>query len=337
MRNAVVLIPSYEPDEELINVVKSLHQEDFPILIVNDGSSSDFDPIFKSVEEYVQYVKQEPNKGKGAALKLGFGKIAELFPEAKYVITADGDGQHSTKDIIRVYDELNKRDELVFGVRKFDENTPAKSKLGNAWSRLSRSMLTKQYISDDQCGLRGFPVRYLKELEEMMGWRYEYEMNQITLFQLKHYKIYTIEIETIYLENNSKSHFSPFIDTCKIQGVILLQSLLSLIDLSLLVTLIIIEIDYGFNLYGSIAIGYAAVYLWHAILMAVVYPSKAPRRRMAIEFGYMLLKMGLALLLLFIFVGLLHLPHQIFVPIVVIPLSALNTIIPRIINRIRNR
>ena len=38
MKDAVILIPSYEPDELLVNVVRELKQNDFPILVVNDGT-----------------------------------------------------------------------------------------------------------------------------------------------------------------------------------------------------------------------------------------------------------------------------------------------------------
>ena len=51
MKSSVILIPSYEPDELLINTIKELRDADFPILLVNDGSSKEFDPIFNKVKE----------------------------------------------------------------------------------------------------------------------------------------------------------------------------------------------------------------------------------------------------------------------------------------------
>ena len=47
-KDAVILIPSYEPDSLLVNTVKSLVDEGFNVLVVNDGSGSEFDPIFKA-------------------------------------------------------------------------------------------------------------------------------------------------------------------------------------------------------------------------------------------------------------------------------------------------
>ena len=44
MKEAVILIPSYEPDDLLVNVVKELRENDFPVLVVNDGSGPEFGP-----------------------------------------------------------------------------------------------------------------------------------------------------------------------------------------------------------------------------------------------------------------------------------------------------
>ena len=43
-----VVLPSYKPDEKLIAVVVGLTQKGFAdILIVNDGSGSDYDNVFE--------------------------------------------------------------------------------------------------------------------------------------------------------------------------------------------------------------------------------------------------------------------------------------------------
>lgn len=239
-RNAVVIIPSYEPDQLLINTVTELKKEGFPILVVNDGSSSQYNDIFNSVMNDVEYLSYAKNKGKGYALKYAFSHIRELFPDAKYLITVDGDGQHALEDVVRVYDELNKNNVLVFGVRRFSRDVPFRSRFGNQFSKLTRTLLTKTYIADDQCGLRGFPISYINELIKIKGNRYEYEMNQIVRFQLKQYPIITLPIKTVYLDNNSRSHFSPFKDTVRIQGIILSHSFGSLIWTALTIFFLIL-------------------------------------------------------------------------------------------------
>ena len=169
MKNAVVLIPSYEPDALLVNTVNELLDNEFPVLLVNDGSGPEYNRVFDQVKDKVKYLAFEKNKGKGAAMKYGYSKLLELYPDAKYVITADGDGQHALKDIIRVYDKLEESDQIVLGVRSFGRDVPFRSRFGNDFSKTTRSLLTKTYIQDDQCGLRGFPVRYLLSLQKIIS------------------------------------------------------------------------------------------------------------------------------------------------------------------------
>ena len=219
-KKTVIMIPSYEPDPRLVELTQRLSNDGFDILIINDGSDESYNPIFEKAKQYAQLEGYKINRGKGEAMKYGYSIIAEDYKEAEYIITCDGDGQHSPRDVNRIYEKLKATDELVFGVRDFGKEVPLRSKFGNYVSRLIRTTLTKQYISDDQCGLRGFPIRYLEDLIALEGSRYEYEMNQIVVFQLKHYSIVQLPIEVIYENGNPTSHFKVFKDTGRIHHAI---------------------------------------------------------------------------------------------------------------------
>ena len=219
-KKTVIMIPSYEPDPRLVELTQRLSNDGFDILIINDGSDESYNPIFEKAKQYAQLEGYKINRGKGEAMKYGYSIIAEDYKEAEYIITCDGDGQHSPRDVNRIYEKLKATDELVFGVRYFGKEVPLRSKFGNYVSRLIRTTLTKQYISDDQCGLRGFPIRYLEDLIALEGSRYEYEMNQIVVFQLKHYSIVQLPIEVIYENGNPTSHFKVFKDTGRIHHAI---------------------------------------------------------------------------------------------------------------------
>ena len=341
MRSSVILIPSYEPDELLINTIHELKEAGFPILVVNDGSSSEFDPIFDKIKDDVKYLSYEKNHGKGYAMKYGYRHLLELYPDAKFVITADGDGQHSTKDIIAVHEEMEKYNELVFGVRNFGKDVPARSKAGNNFSKATRSLLTKTYIADDQCGLRGFPVRYIPELLKIKGNRYEYEMNEIVLFQIKQYPMITIPIETIYLDSNSRSHFRPFRDTMKIQSIILMNSIISLLTLGLYIFGLIFLtnkgyfhlessflVEHGINIETntclSIIVASTLSFIFYYLLISIFYPTKTPFRRLWKELLFAAIRTyvltGIALLLIDVF----HIWPSIVMPIFAIAACGLN-------------
>ncbi|MFT3798094.1 GtrA family protein [Microbacterium sp.] len=97
----VVLIPAYEPDERLVDLVRAL-VADGPVLVVDDGSGPDFAGVFAAAASLGAVVLTQPhNRGKGAALRTGFAHVARVWPGSA-VVTADADGQHTPADIRRV-------------------------------------------------------------------------------------------------------------------------------------------------------------------------------------------------------------------------------------------
>ena len=335
MKEAVILIPSYEPDSLLVQVVEELLANDFPILLVNDGSGSEFDPIFDQVKGKVAYLAFEKNKGKGAAMKYGYSRLLEFYPEAKYVITVDGDGQHALPDIIRVYETLLEENHLVFGVRHFGKGVPLKSRIGNDMSKMTRSLLTKQYIQDDQCGLRGFPVRYIPELLKIAGNRYEYEMNQLATFQLMQVPIFTIPIETIYLDNNSRSHFSPLKDTLRIQGIILMHSIAALIlNACIIASIILLRHFTPLPIIADVYLSYTGAFLIYFLFLSIRYPTKSFFRRLFKELFFVALKMESAHWLLLLMVGIAGMPMAIWAPIAVVLCAGLNILFSWMLRKI---
>ena len=331
-KDFVILIPSYEPDNQLIEVANSLLQEEFQVLVVNDGSGKEFDTIFNKIKDKVKYIELDHNQGKGVALKTGYKNISSLFPEAKYVITADGDGQHATKDIIKMSKLLEKHDECVLGIRPFDKSVPFRSRFGNYFSQVTRSLATKTYLEDDQCGLRGFPIRYLEELTQIKGRRYDYEINQLTSFQLRDYPIIPMEIELIYpKDNNQKTHFRNFKDTWNIQCIIAFQGLPSLISLSLLIAGLMVLYYFGYSFHHLII--FPAYLLSTAITLCVwsfIEPSKKPLNRVLKEILFTIIKMTSVFALMFLFIDAFKMSFFIAIPLLVILACLYNWLLPRI-------
>lgn len=121
--NAVVLIPSLEPDERLPRYVKALLAKGFGhIVVVDDGSSEAFQPIFQQLADMpgVTVTHHEVNRGKGAALKTGYALIEKQFPDCLGVVTADADGQHTVQDVWRLAEALTSGEKkLYLGSRDF--------------------------------------------------------------------------------------------------------------------------------------------------------------------------------------------------------------------------
>lgn len=95
----IALIPAYNLEECLIQVVQQLREKGFWILIVDDGSDIEHKPIFQEVDDAgnVLILTHEKNKGKGSALKTGMAYIQTHVSENYAIVTADADGQHRAK------------------------------------------------------------------------------------------------------------------------------------------------------------------------------------------------------------------------------------------------
>ncbi|WP_242980275.1 glycosyltransferase [Blautia argi] len=95
----IALIPAYNPEECLIQVVQQLSEKGFWILIVDDGSDKEHKPIFQEIDDAgnVLILPHETNKGKGSALKTGMAYIQNHISENYVVVTADADGQTQSK------------------------------------------------------------------------------------------------------------------------------------------------------------------------------------------------------------------------------------------------
>ena len=111
-------------------------------------------------------------------LGTGFAWIWKNRKGTEVIVTADCDGQHKVKDIVRVAESVRTDSrELVLGSRTFQGEVPKKSRIGNAVSRKLFTLFTGMKVWDTQTGLRAFPASLLPWLLSIPGERFEYEQN----------------------------------------------------------------------------------------------------------------------------------------------------------------
>ena len=214
MKSCVPVIPAYCPDEKLSVLIDNLKTVFSRIVVVDDGSPRGVE-IFERLRAVkgVEVLVHEKNRGKGAALKTAFRYLLEHGEGVVGVVTCDADGQHLPKDIVRVAEEVEKDDSrIVLGVRTLRADAPLRSRFGNAWARMTFRLLAGFPLSDTQTGLRGIPFSMLKRMASLNGERYEYEMYMLA--DCRHHAELPLQlpIETVYIDDNSSSHFRPFTD-----------------------------------------------------------------------------------------------------------------------------
>lgn len=223
-----IIIPAYEPDGRLLNLLENLEMENMgPIYIVNDGSGDQYDEIFQKASVIAErsgglVLKHQVNRGKGRALKTAFAYILEHCNDIEAAVTADSDGQHTPECIRKVMDAVYaNKNCLILGVRSFDmEGIPWKSRFGNNLTEKIFQYISGVHVSDTQTGLRGISKSYMKELLDLKGERFEFEMRML-LDAANRYRIVEVPIKTVYdSEENHQTHFNPIKDSIKIYRIL---------------------------------------------------------------------------------------------------------------------
>ena len=217
MKKALI-IPIYQPTELVLPFLSKFKKGDFDyFVVVDDGSGAEFEERFASIHELGLFtlLRLKKNKGKGKAMKSALSYLMKKDPDLGGIVTADGDGQHAYEDILKVRDALETNQEkLVLGTRSRKDMPPA-SQNGSWWSSFYFKMMSWLALEDTQTGLRGIPKRYFSTFLASPGSRYEFEMGFLAGIAREE-RIVTVPIQTIYLNDNSSTHFRKVIDSIRI-------------------------------------------------------------------------------------------------------------------------
>ena len=254
----ILVIPAYQPDERLLNLVKQLKNADesIHVIVVNDGSSKDKDHIFSQLDKLdVKILRNAVNLGKGNSLKFAFNHALVNYPDMVGIVTADADGQHLAKDILAVLASLEQHPHsLVLGCRQFGGDVPLRSKFGNELTKYIFRLFTGKTVSDTQTGLRGIPAYLLPLLLQIRIGGYDFEMEMLVKCCEKNVALVEVPIETVYEENNKSSHFNPLLDSFRIYFVFIRFATVSLLTSVLDTGVFSISILLGNGILGSIVI-----------------------------------------------------------------------------------
>ncbi len=294
--NLAVLIPAYRPGSALPRLIEALVRQPWrAVIVVNDGSGSEYDDCFKALMSHraqVRVLENSVNLGKGAALKSGLSFVLSEFPDCLGVVTADADGQHHSEDITKVAKALKAQpDNLILGSRQFHGKVPLRSWIGNQLTRLAFFLIAGRKISDTQTGLRGIPLRLIPSLLRISTSGYEFELDMLTVCKHQACPIREVRIRAIYEKGNPSSHFNPLVDSLRIYFVLLRFSFVSF------TTAVVDNLVFSavFWLFGNVpsaqVVGrIAAVFFNYPLARKAVFLS--PERLSATLLKYLLLVIG---------------------------------------------
>ena len=189
------LIPTYNEEKHIKEVVDRCFDYVPEVVVVDDGSTD------RTLEQLAltkaTVIRQEKNGGKGSALKKGFeyGRQANI----DYMITLDGDNQHSPSEILRFVGLAETGDyDLILGCREMlGTDMPYIRRFANMASSWLISAKLGRRIPDSQCGYRALKLKALDEIDLQCD-RYDLESEIIQKIIKKSGKIGLVPVSTIY-------------------------------------------------------------------------------------------------------------------------------------------
>ena len=208
MKKVLVVIPAYNEDENIEQVVEELITEypQYDYVIVNDGST---DATRKVCRRRGYNLLDLPvNLGLGGAIKSGM-KYAN-YNQYEYVIQLDGDGQHKPRYIETMIRKMAETDaDIVIGSRYLEKRKPFTPRMIGSQVLTYAIWLTTRgkYISDVTSGMRLFNKRMIKRF----GYRMHYTPEPDTLAYLLNQGVKIEEVQVEMTEREKGTSYLGFL------------------------------------------------------------------------------------------------------------------------------
>lgn len=223
--NISVVIPAFNEQQTIEDVVRRTLAQGVEVIVVDDGSVDDTAAILRNLP--VTLLRNEENSGKAASLWRGMREARNRGAAA--VITLDADGQHRPEDIPRLIEAGRRHPGLiVIGARLHARHAaPPLRRFANAMADFWISWAAGYPIRDTQSGFRLYPATLLDELKLQYGKAQSFVFESEILIEAarRHYYSVDVGIETIYHIAARASHYRPARDTLRIIRMVALKLL----------------------------------------------------------------------------------------------------------------
>jgi glycosyltransferase involved in cell wall biosynthesis len=208
--NGCVIVPTYNNDKTLARVLNGI-LELIPaerLIVVNDGATDTTAEILEDYADNIHVLVNEPNQGKGFALRKGLKKAIELGYDN--AITIDSDGQHFPSDLpLMINMAIENPGTVLMGSRNMQqEGVPQKSSFGNKFSNFWFKLETGITLPDTQTGFRLYPLEPLKRMR-LFTRKFELEIEIIVRLAWRGVPFKPVSIQVKYDPEERVSHFRP--------------------------------------------------------------------------------------------------------------------------------
>ena len=148
----VILMPVYNPNERIINYVKKLKENNYQVILINDGSKSEYHSLFEKMVHDCKIISYPLFKGKGYAIKKGIHYIKEHLQDKKGIIILEN--EYDLMHINHIRTLINKNSQKMCVVHH---------KGKRFLTKLFSMIYNKEFIDVDS-ELFGFSMNYLDQM-----------------------------------------------------------------------------------------------------------------------------------------------------------------------------
>ena len=219
-----IVVPAYNEEHRLPPTLAHLHRflQTMPlryeIVVVDDGSKDDTCGVVERCGlPSVRLVRQIPNRGKGAAVRLGM-----LEAKGQIRVMCDADGSMPPEQLPKLLAPIiNCQASIAIGSRYADgAKTDVKQPFYRVlWSRLANRVIQRSLVPgvrDTQCGFKAFTAEAALDLFRVAridGWAFDLEV--LALAKRRDFTIAEVGVEW---KDDNRSRVSPIkdmINVCK--------------------------------------------------------------------------------------------------------------------------
>ncbi|MFT3692593.1 MAG: glycosyltransferase family 2 protein [Kofleriaceae bacterium] len=219
-----IIVPAYNEELRIPPTLERLHRYlahqplRYEIVVVDDGSKDKTCDVVTKHMSWIpnlRLVRQTPNKGKGAAVRLGM-----LEAKGQIRVMCDADGSMPPEQLPRLLEPIVAcRAEISIGSRyadgaKTDKKQPFYRVM---WSRLCNKVIQRSLVPgvrDTQCGFKAFTAEAARDLFRVAridGWAFDLE-----ILALAKRRAYVVEEVGVEWADDGRSRVNPLKDMYKV-------------------------------------------------------------------------------------------------------------------------
>lgn len=204
-KRVALLIPAFNCEKTIGNIIKISKNFIKDILVVSDGSKDN--TVYEALKSGTDVLVLKENNGKGMAVQKALGIL--LSQKFDGILFMDGDGQHNPEEIPKFLNLFENYD-FVIGIRNFKLNDyPALRRIPNYIGGLFLKGMTGFNLLDYQCGFRLASTNFLRKIPPIFK-RYEIESQMLIIASYLKIKTAILEVDVLH---NNKSYFKAVKDT----------------------------------------------------------------------------------------------------------------------------